>query len=212
MENTTWVEAKDLHPGDVALGANGQELVVTDITIDERAETVYNFEVDEYHTYFVGEVGVWVHNADYLEKIKNFVNKGEYESDEILRLNELQKERKERREKALAIRKKIDIQENGFFSLNMMSKFSEFSFESFDKNAPQIFKKLDKAFGYELENGVMSSPKGELEEFGQYIDKNGHEHINTKNMDKPLTYYLDNGSILTIKPGVEDIVLVQRKR
>ncbi|MCG6138964.1 polymorphic toxin-type HINT domain-containing protein [Leptospira mtsangambouensis] len=62
IENTTWTEAKDLHPGDVALRADGQELVITDITIDERVETVYNFEVEEYHTYFVGEVGVWVHN------------------------------------------------------------------------------------------------------------------------------------------------------
>ncbi|TGL11233.1 polymorphic toxin-type HINT domain-containing protein [Leptospira meyeri] len=64
IENTTWVQAKDLHPGDVALGADGQELVITDITIDERVEIVYNFEVEGYHTYFVGEVGVWVHNAD----------------------------------------------------------------------------------------------------------------------------------------------------
>ncbi|TGL50810.1 hypothetical protein EHQ59_12720 [Leptospira kemamanensis] len=68
IENTTWVEAKDLHPGDVALGADGRELVVTDITIDEREETVYSFEVDEYHTYFVGEVGVWVHNESYSSK------------------------------------------------------------------------------------------------------------------------------------------------
>ncbi|TGK87275.1 hypothetical protein EHQ23_07325, partial [Leptospira bourretii] len=68
IENTTWVQAKDLHPGDVALGADGKELSITDITIDEREETVYNFEVDEYHTYFVGEVGVWVHNQAYSEK------------------------------------------------------------------------------------------------------------------------------------------------
>jgi hypothetical protein len=26
--------------------------------------TVYNFEVEDYHTYFVGEHGVWVHNAN----------------------------------------------------------------------------------------------------------------------------------------------------
>lgn len=65
IENTTWVQAKDLNPGDVALGADGKELFITDIIIDEREETVYNFEVEEYHTYFVGEVGVWVHNADY---------------------------------------------------------------------------------------------------------------------------------------------------
>ena len=30
------------------------------------AQTVYNFEVEDYHTYFVGQGEVWVHNADYL--------------------------------------------------------------------------------------------------------------------------------------------------
>lgn len=61
----------------MALGADGQELVVADVTIDERAETVYNFEVEEYHTYFVGEVGVWVHNAEYdMTKIKGFKKSG----------------------------------------------------------------------------------------------------------------------------------------
>ncbi|TGM06668.1 polymorphic toxin-type HINT domain-containing protein [Leptospira jelokensis] len=62
IENTEWIQAKDLVSEDVALGVDGRELVVDDVTIDERAETVYNIEVEEYHTYFVGEVGVWVHN------------------------------------------------------------------------------------------------------------------------------------------------------
>lgn len=26
--------------------------------------TVYNIEVEDWHTYFVGELGVWVHNAN----------------------------------------------------------------------------------------------------------------------------------------------------
>lgn len=30
---------------------------------DEYLATVYNFEVEDYHTYFVGELGVWVHNT-----------------------------------------------------------------------------------------------------------------------------------------------------
>ncbi|WP_208859275.1 polymorphic toxin-type HINT domain-containing protein, partial [Leptospira harrisiae] len=84
IETTDWVQAKDLHPGDVALGADGRELVVTDITIDERVETVYNFEVDEYHTYFVGEVGVWVHNNDntYTEdSVDAFYGKSQEEND-----------------------------------------------------------------------------------------------------------------------------------
>ncbi|WP_165784087.1 polymorphic toxin-type HINT domain-containing protein [Leptospira levettii] len=72
IENSTWVQAKDLHPGDVALGTDGKELAITDITIDERVETVYNFEVEEYHTYFVGEVRVWVHNDNYNQAHFNF--------------------------------------------------------------------------------------------------------------------------------------------
>jgi hypothetical protein len=34
-----------------------------DIIRDEYETTVYNFEVENYHTYFVGELGVWVHNT-----------------------------------------------------------------------------------------------------------------------------------------------------
>lgn len=26
--------------------------------------TVYNLEVEDYHTYYVGAVGIWVHNAN----------------------------------------------------------------------------------------------------------------------------------------------------
>ncbi|TGL23756.1 hypothetical protein EHQ47_05030 [Leptospira bourretii] len=64
IENTKWKQAKDLISGDIALSVNGATLSIVSIEIDERSETVYNFEVDEYHTYFVGETGVWVHNAD----------------------------------------------------------------------------------------------------------------------------------------------------
>jgi hypothetical protein len=31
--------------------------------------TVYNFEVEDYHTYFVGEIGVWVHNQNCANEI-----------------------------------------------------------------------------------------------------------------------------------------------
>lgn len=29
-----------------------------------ETDTVYNFEVQDFHTYHIGEIGVWVHNAD----------------------------------------------------------------------------------------------------------------------------------------------------
>ncbi|RHX80920.1 polymorphic toxin-type HINT domain-containing protein, partial [Leptospira yasudae] len=68
VDNTKWTQAKDLVVGDVTLTVEGDILKVTSILIDQREEAVYNFEVETNHTYFVGEVGVWVHNADY-EKI-----------------------------------------------------------------------------------------------------------------------------------------------
>ena len=37
---------------------------------DEKC-TVYNFQVEEYHTYFVGEQGILVHNAEYTGEVPN---------------------------------------------------------------------------------------------------------------------------------------------
>ena len=43
---------------------NGEDLVIEKFFIEETAESVsvYNFQVEDYHTYFVGESAVWVHN------------------------------------------------------------------------------------------------------------------------------------------------------
>ncbi|TGN20264.1 hypothetical protein EHS15_04835 [Leptospira idonii] len=59
-----WVEAKDLLVGDIGVEASGNLLKITEIFKENREETVYNFEVDIDHTYFVGESQVWVHNPD----------------------------------------------------------------------------------------------------------------------------------------------------
>ncbi|MBW0435907.1 hypothetical protein HGB47_20070 [Leptospira yasudae] len=64
VDNTKWTQAKDLVVGDVTLTVEGDILKVTSILIDQREEAVYNFEVETNHTYFVGEVGVWVHNEN----------------------------------------------------------------------------------------------------------------------------------------------------
>lgn len=44
---------------------NGEDLVIEKFFIEETTEPVfvYNFQVEDYHTYFVGENKVWVHNA-----------------------------------------------------------------------------------------------------------------------------------------------------
>ena len=59
-----WVEAKDLKIGDQVLLASGEKAAIENVT-KEKLETpvkVYNFEVADWHTYFVAELGVLVHN------------------------------------------------------------------------------------------------------------------------------------------------------
>ena len=57
-----WVAAQELQPGDEVYTSRGGWLRVSGGTWMDRTTTVYNFEVEDFHTYFVGEVGVWVHN------------------------------------------------------------------------------------------------------------------------------------------------------
>ena len=58
-----WRETAELEPGDRLVTADGREASVTAIARTDRLERTYNFEVEGYHTYFVGEVGAWVHNV-----------------------------------------------------------------------------------------------------------------------------------------------------
>lgn len=59
-----WVRAADLREGDPLLAPSGDDRVVVSLVEEEVLETVYNIEVDEFHTYFVGVSRVFVHNAD----------------------------------------------------------------------------------------------------------------------------------------------------
>ncbi|MBY0456779.1 MAG: HINT domain-containing protein, partial [Gemmataceae bacterium] len=67
-EGKGWVPAGALQIGDVLLSHDGQTVAVEGVADSGRVETVYNVEVDEHHTYFVGcqEWGfsVWAHNAN----------------------------------------------------------------------------------------------------------------------------------------------------
>ena len=58
-----WQGASDLLPGDELAMLNGECPTVVAVTRLEGEHRVYNFEVDTDHTYFVGDAGVWVHNA-----------------------------------------------------------------------------------------------------------------------------------------------------
>jgi len=75
-----FVNAADLYVGDELVTADNKIVSVEDywIELTEHPTTVYNFKVEDFHTYFVGNICIWVHNADYSpEKIQK-IQGGEF--------------------------------------------------------------------------------------------------------------------------------------
>ena len=62
-ESKTWVSAEDLKVGDEVLTSEGQRAIIKAVRPIhyETPQTTYNFEVEGFHTYYVG-TGVLVHN------------------------------------------------------------------------------------------------------------------------------------------------------
>lgn len=57
-----WIRADELDEGDLVFALHSGWLRVSGGTWTGVYTTVYNFEVEGYHSYFVGASGVWVHN------------------------------------------------------------------------------------------------------------------------------------------------------
>ncbi len=66
VEGKGWVTAIDLKVGDPLKQSNGHVLAIEQIEVvhHEQKVKVYNFTVAEYHTYFVSDLGIWVHNLN----------------------------------------------------------------------------------------------------------------------------------------------------
>lgn len=102
-EGVGWIGARDYEVGHYIDLRDGQlkesygGMTVSDLLgvddFNERYETeeqsdkwaykcdVYNFEVEDFHTYYVGELGVWVHNTNCFEELlKPFKCKGKLTS------------------------------------------------------------------------------------------------------------------------------------
>ncbi len=64
VSNHGWIGAIDLRAGDKLVLVNGEFAVVEKVQheILEQPIKVYNFEVEDFHTYYVGDTGVLVHN------------------------------------------------------------------------------------------------------------------------------------------------------
>ena len=57
-----FVKAKEVGIGNSIVTRAGPSAKVVAVQADVRQATVYNFTVDEFHTYFVGDSALWVHN------------------------------------------------------------------------------------------------------------------------------------------------------
>ncbi|RHX77558.1 hypothetical protein DLM77_20855 [Leptospira yasudae] len=63
VNERSWVKVKDLKVGDIVQLKDGSQVPITGITPYSLSMTsVYNLEVEENHTYYVGQEGVLVHN------------------------------------------------------------------------------------------------------------------------------------------------------
>lgn len=60
-----WIPTEELEPSEPLLRADGAIERVDDVLDVDAHETVYNFEVERTHTYFVGEARVLVHNPNF---------------------------------------------------------------------------------------------------------------------------------------------------
>ncbi|OPX45596.1 hypothetical protein CLHUN_05330 [Ruminiclostridium hungatei] len=69
VKDAGFVKAGELEAGNEVLASSGNVLVVENrkIEITDEPTKVYNFQVDDFHTYHVGDNGVLVHNANYSE-------------------------------------------------------------------------------------------------------------------------------------------------
>jgi RHS repeat-associated protein len=66
VEGKGWVLAADLQDGDKLQQSNGNTLTIENIEIvkQDKPVKVYNFTVADFHTYFVSDLGIWVHNIN----------------------------------------------------------------------------------------------------------------------------------------------------
>ena len=67
VKDKGFVSAEALWIGAELIDKNGNTLYVEQIyreKLDDQFKTVYNFKVDGLHTYFVGNIFIWVHNAE----------------------------------------------------------------------------------------------------------------------------------------------------
>jgi hypothetical protein len=78
IEGYGWKRAKEINIGDKVRLSNDKSEIVENITLEKLNKNinVYNFEVEDWHTYFVSKKGILVHNICKNLSMPNMANKG----------------------------------------------------------------------------------------------------------------------------------------
>jgi hypothetical protein len=69
VEGKGFIKAGELGIGTSTVTRAGPNLTVTKVARDVCSATVDNLTVDEFHTYFVGSSGAWVHNWCFADQL-----------------------------------------------------------------------------------------------------------------------------------------------
>ena len=78
----TWKKAGLLGIGDQIIDDDGEVLTVGKVSQRRGVYTTYNFEVEDFNTYFVGKFGAWAHNSCNLDDLIS--NGGKQINDDII--------------------------------------------------------------------------------------------------------------------------------
>ena len=78
VKNRGFVNACDLQIGNKVINVSGDALVIENIITEfvNNPVTVYNFQVEDFHTYYVGNNRILVHNANYPKNPDELLNRG----------------------------------------------------------------------------------------------------------------------------------------
>lgn len=149
VKDVGFVNAGELQVGNVLLDSSGNVLVVENrkVEITDEPIKVYNFQVDDFHTYHVGDNGVLVHNANYndINVLLEELNSGK------IKLRELSSD--QQKKVAEALKDKAPLQTEAEVSINPREK------DGYDDIQ---YKWSEEGFDYEMRwhTATPNAPEG----------------------------------------------------
>ena len=193
VKDVGFVEARLLRKNDRLACSSGDFGVILDVEIElcEEAVEVYNFEVEEYHTYHVGDVGVWVHNADYDDGVS--VGKDSGDMGEIEPLNSNSSPVKIAVKKLDIAKLKKELNKYKLPHTKQSGNFGEIIASNHKINNLDV-----KKAGYDLEVVGKTPPTGLNDKIEHGIDA----IYQNKNKNSPYEFIIDEGKYNTAQQGM----------